>query len=699
MIVEAAAAENAEYHCGTLASIPIHGIAPHVTTSSSTWSPTAPTSRRRGSPPTAASCGAPSRSTNGSGASSTRCRWRCRWGIAAWPCAWRWTPTCPARATEIADGTTAAGDLAAVADAFAGRGRFFEAARAAERARRLAARRGALPPRRRADRRGARPRARRRAARGRPASTSAWSRRAAATRPPPRGWRSGGCSTAWAVTRRPPATCRSPRARPRLRTAAPRALCAPAAGARLPRRRRGGRGPAAPGSTRRCRASPEELRRARGRGGGGGRRRRGPAAPSGRRRRRPRSPAASSMRRLLGGGATGRVYEAVDTLLGMPVALKLLQLGGGARRSGAAGLPPLRARGRGGRPAPPPQHRRAVRRAAGVGPVRVRADAGRDAGRAPGRRRPADARRRPPPGARPAGGARRGARARHRPPRRQTRQRLLRRRRQREARRFRRRAPRRLRPDAVGRLPGNAGVHVARADQQRADRRRRRLLCAGRDAVRGARRAGRRSSVPISSASTWARRRRRPRRCARRSAARTTRRCCARSPRRPPIASARRVEMAEAVAAWPLERRRGRRARRHRASQRRRPSRAPVAPPAPPAIDDERELWRTAEADWSVRRDARTARDVLIEERAQPLEDAALDTVAQHRRRRRTVRAARPAAVRRSARDLVRGDHRRGAAARRAARARSAVRSPPRWHRCPRARRASSRARPPVRSY
>src|SRR6185369_8102359 len=34
------------------------------------------------------------------------------------------------------------------------------------------------------------------------------------------------------------------------------------------------------------------------------------------------------LRRLLGGGATGRVYEAVDTLLGIPVALKMLQLGG-----------------------------------------------------------------------------------------------------------------------------------------------------------------------------------------------------------------------------------------------------------------------------------------------------------------------------------------------------------------------------------
>jgi serine/threonine-protein kinase len=41
------------------------------------------------------------------------------------------------------------------------------------------------------------------------------------------------------------------------------------------------------------------------------------------------------VRRLLGGGATGRVFEAVDTLLGTSVALKLLSIGGGA----AAGAP------------------------------------------------------------------------------------------------------------------------------------------------------------------------------------------------------------------------------------------------------------------------------------------------------------------------------------------------------------------------
>ena len=57
--------------------------------------------------------------------------------------------------------------------------------------------------------------------------TNGWWRRGAPTRPPPRGWRWGGCSAGWAATRRPPATCRPPRARPALRTAARRALCAP----------------------------------------------------------------------------------------------------------------------------------------------------------------------------------------------------------------------------------------------------------------------------------------------------------------------------------------------------------------------------------------------------------------------------------------------------------------------------------------
>ena len=50
-----------------------------------------------------------------------------------------------------------------------------------------------------------------------------------------------------------------------------------------------------------------------------------------------------------------------------------------------------------------------------------------------------------------------------------------------------------------------------------------------------------------------------------------------------------------------------------------------VAAPAPPAIEEERELWHSADARLVVRRDTRTARHVLIEERAQPLEEIALE--------------------------------------------------------------------------
>ena len=79
--------------------------------------------------------------------------------------------------------------------------------------------------------------------------------------------------------------------------------------------------------------------------------------------------------------------------------------------------------------------------------------------------------------------------------------------------------------------------------------------------------------------------------------------------------------MAEAVAAWPVE------ATRVPDStdvvaETGAPAADAAAPPTP--LDEERELWRTAEVRLAVRRDARTARDVLIEERVQPLEDAAL---------------------------------------------------------------------------
>ena len=293
-----------------------------------------------------------------------------------------------------------------------------------------------------------------------------------------------------------------------------------------------------------------------------------------------------------------------------------------ARRSGTPGVSPLRARGRGRRAAAPPEHRRAARRAAGFGLFVFELMAGRNAGRTARHRRAAHAGRGPAAGARPAGGAGRGARTRHRPPRRQTRQRLLRRRRQREARRFRRRAPRRLRPDPVGRLPGHAGVHVARADQQRADRRRGRLLRAGRDAVRGAHgpaavprpRSRRPAPGRGAAAAVVAAPGSRP--------AATIRRCGARSRRRRPIASARRSR-------WPRPWPPGRTNRCAAAATPPASSdggdQSGGAAPAPPAIEEERELWHTADARLVVRRDTRTARHVLIEERAQPLEDTALE--------------------------------------------------------------------------
>ena len=128
--------------------------------SSSTWSRTGPTSRRRGSPPSAAIS---------------------RRAIQLYERVWRFADALPLalrlgdrglavrlaldanlarRATEIADATTAPPDLLAVADAFAARGRPFEAARAAERGGRRGARGGASTgrPARRSTRRASGPR-------------------------------------------------------------------------------------------------------------------------------------------------------------------------------------------------------------------------------------------------------------------------------------------------------------------------------------------------------------------------------------------------------------------------------------------------------------------------------------------------------------------------------------------------------------
>ena len=476
-----------------------------------------------------------------------------RWAIAGWRCGWRWTPTCRRAPTEIADGATGEADLLAVADAFAERGRPFEAGRAAERARRLAARRGAVPARRRAARRGAR--ARRAAGELREAGllyerlVAQGSADEAAAARLALGRLLGRLGRHEEAARHLQAAARTPALADRRRW---RALCAPLLALGLPRRRRRGGGAAAPGRPVAAARRPRSSWRSRRPRPPPRRRRR--AARAAQRRRGDRGRAPLQIRRLLGGGATGRVYEAVDTLLGTPVALKLLPLGG------APGDPERQAYLRFAREAEAAGRLRHPNIVAlhdaqpASGPVRVRADAGRDA-RPSGSPTtgPLPPRRGAPAGARSAGGAGRGARARHRPPRRQAGERLLRRRRQRQARRLRRRAPRRLRPDPDRRLP-RARSRTCRPSRSPARRSAPPPICT-RWARRCSRRsrAGRRSSAPISSRSTWARRRRPP--TALRAGARAAHdqmllRALAKAPA-DRFGSA--AEMAEAVAAWPLE--------------------------------------------------------------------------------------------------------------------------------------------------
>jgi serine/threonine-protein kinase len=79
------------------------------------------------------------------------------------------------------------------------------------------------------------------------------------------------------------------------------------------------------------------------------------------------------------------------------------------------------------------------------------------------------------------------------------------------------------------------------------------------------------------------------------------------------------LEMAEAVAAWPIE----------SAGAPADPDAAESAPagdpprPTPPELD-ERTLWHAGEVRVTLRRDPRTARDVVVETRATPLDDEAL---------------------------------------------------------------------------
>ena len=76
--------------------------------------------------------------------------------------------------------------------------------------------------------------------------------------------------------------------------------------------------------------------------------------------------------------------------------------------------------------------------------------------------------------------------------------------------------------------------------------------------------------------------------------------------------------MAEAVASWPIEAVAAADPRRAGGRPRRRSPR-----PTPPELD-ERTLWQTAEARVTLRRDPRTAREIVVETRAAPLEGEAL---------------------------------------------------------------------------
>ena len=253
------------------------------------------------------------------------CRWRSRWAIAAWPCASRWTATCPRAPPRSPTRTTADADLVAVADAFADRGRFFEAGRTAERAR-LWPRAAALYRRASAPIDEARARARagelreagliyeRLLAQG--SSDEAAAARLALGRLLSRLGRHEEAARHLQVAVRTPS----------LRTAALRALCAPllalgfrGAATEVVERLRQDQ-PALPRAPEDFIAL-EEAEAAAAEGDGVLPAKRAASAATAVARR-------FEIRRLLGGGATGRVYEAVDTLLGISVALKLLQLGG-----------------------------------------------------------------------------------------------------------------------------------------------------------------------------------------------------------------------------------------------------------------------------------------------------------------------------------------------------------------------------------
>ncbi len=90
------------------------------------------------------------------------------------------------------------------------------------------------------------------------------------------------------------------------------------------------------------------------------------------------------------------------------------------------------------------------------------------------------------------------------------------------------------------------------------------------------------------------------------------------------------LEMAEAVGAWPTEGAATERSAVGAAPEGERPEGVstlpglPTSPAAPAAPMVERELWRTSDARLVLRHDPRTARQVLVEEHASPIDSAAL---------------------------------------------------------------------------
>ena len=361
-IVEAAAAENAEYHCNA-GGIPIMESPPYDIIEYLVAHGAYVEAARIA--PIAASCGARSRFTSGSGASSMPCRWRCRWAIAAWPCAWRWTRNLPARATEIADAHHRRRRSGARSRTPS------PTAAASSRRRAPPSARGDWPRAAALYRRASAPidEARARARAGELREAGLHLRTPGGAGEQRRGRRGAAGARAPAQPAGPPRGGGAPPAgrRPHARAADRRAARAvrAAAGARLPRRRRRGGGRACARTSRRCRARPRTSSRSR-------RRRRRPpraTAAAGQARRRRRDRRRAPLRASAGCWAAAPPAASTrrsTRCWACPSRSSCCQLGGApADPERQAYLRFAREAEAAGRPAPP-EHRRASRRAAGV---------------------------------------------------------------------------------------------------------------------------------------------------------------------------------------------------------------------------------------------------------------------------------------------------------------------------------------------